>query len=124
MARAQSGPLPPRGDLPDPAILQAYKDISPAYADTVLAVFASMAEHQRKMQEDALKARVAYAFRRQVFSLITWLTFIAVGLIVVMYGHEWPAVIFTGGGLAGLVSGFVLGHKRKLKRSRSPQPRP
>ncbi|MBY0458111.1 MAG: DUF2335 domain-containing protein [Gemmataceae bacterium] len=88
MARTRRDTLGPEGDLPDPATLDAYNKISPDCLKQILAVFVAEAEHQRRLESEALRARITFARRGQIFGLVIGVAAILCGTTAVLDGHD------------------------------------
>ncbi|MCK4340550.1 MAG: DUF2335 domain-containing protein [Phycisphaerae bacterium] len=106
------------GPLPHPAILEQYNKIQPGFANRVVSMAESWAEHRQVTQRKALEAEIedAQADRRQK-RRGQWLGFLiaVIGFAVTVYAiHEkspWVAGILGSGTLVSLTAAFVLGRR-------------
>jgi uncharacterized membrane protein len=101
------------GGFPDPELLAKYNTALPGSAERILAAFEEESKHRRKLEADALAARVADTRRGQFFGLLIGLSAVISGAVTASLGQEWAGAFIGGGGVIGLVSVFVIGRKWK-----------
>lgn len=107
-----------QGPLPPPQDLDRYNQIQPGFAERLLAMAESEAVHRRDLERKQVDAQgtdlVAYhreVRSGQVCATIIALSALAAGAYAATHGGQIAGALIGGGGLAGLVTAFVVGRK-------------
>lgn len=108
MARARSEPLGPDGDLPDPATLAAYRDISPECLAQILSVFIAESHHQRRLEARSLWSEIVLAHLGLACGFVVAAGSILAGWDIAQKGNGWAGAFLSNGMLVSVVSVFVL----------------
>lgn len=106
------------GPVPHPSILMGYEEISPGFANRIIAMAESETAHRQAMEKKALEAEIQNfsceaqdTKRGQIFGLIIGLATIFSGTFAVVKGYPWAGTFIGTGGVVGLVSVFIIGRK-------------
>ena len=115
------------GALPPPAVVAGYEQISPGFAERILAMGEKEQLYRHAMHEKALNAGIAdrkedrrEITRGQYFALITGVTglalpVLAVWLVPTDVGATVGSII-GGTTVVGLVTAFIVGRTRKVTK--------
>jgi uncharacterized membrane protein len=98
--------------LPSSDVLQQYETIYKGSAKKTIDAFVQESDHRRALERRALEGQIEYTRRGQLFGLIIGLCAIVAGATTAALGAEWSGAVIGGGGVIGLVSVFVMGHRR------------
>ena len=109
------------GPLPPPEILHDYETIHPGLAERIIRMAEQEAAQRHAMESKAIDAQVedltssrAQIKRGQIFGLVICLTAILSGAIVAGLGKQWAGAAIGAGGLAGLVTAFIVGRRDEV----------
>lgn len=102
-----SGPLPP------PESLASYDEISPGFANRIIAMAESEMTHRHEIEKKALTGDIWEARIGQVFGLLIGISTIIAGAITAINGAQWAGGFIGTGGVIGLVSVFIYGRKKQ-----------
>ncbi len=104
--------------IPPPDVVERYEKIQPGATDRFLKLVENQAKHRQKMEEKMIGAEVAdRQAERSERQRGQWLGFaigslaIISGSVVAGLGQPWAGGFIGCGGVAGLVSVFVMGRK-------------
>lgn len=106
------------GPLPAPETLKAYDTVHPGLAERIVRMAEDEATHRRALETRVVEAQVkeVEAVREQIkrgqtFGLTVCLTAIVVGGVVAALGYQLAGGIIGAGGLASLVTAFIIGRR-------------
>jgi len=117
-----SGPLPP------PSILAKYEQINPGFANRIVSLAESEAEHRRDLEEkmvaadiETLKQSVNERRLGQIFAFAIGTIRIISGTYAAIHGAQIAGSFIGTGGVIGLVSVFIYGRKEKPPQKENNQ---
>lgn len=103
-----------KGPLPHPDHIAQYEAIHPGLADRIVRMAEEEAIHRREMERQIIAAEAHDARWGQRYAFLVVMVVIAGATYAATQGAQWFATIIGVGGLAGIVSTFIIGRKRRL----------
>jgi len=104
-----------RGPLPRPEDLEKYSKVIPNGADRIMIMAEKQQDHRMALESKVIGEQQFQSKLGQWFGFIIGLVVVIGGVGCVVSGHEIAGLIFSGTGLTGLVSVFVIGKKSQVK---------
>jgi uncharacterized membrane protein len=111
-----SGPLPP------PGMLAQYEDISPGFAERIVAMAERQAAHRQKREAFADRWSVLVALIGQIFAFILAMTTVLGGFYLAYTGKPLEGIAAVISSLAILAGVFVYGKRRQNNDSNRNHP--
>ncbi len=102
-----SGPLPP------PESLASYDEISPGFANRIIAMAESEMDHRHELEKRALTGDIWEARIGQFFGFLIGMGTVIAGTITAINGAQWAGGFIGTTGVIGLVSVFIYGRKKQ-----------
>lgn len=102
-----------QGPIPEPETLIRYNDAVPGAADRIITMAEQQQQHRFVLEKKAVTATLNRAYLGQIFGFIIGMFCVGVAGYVMNNGHEFGGAVFGVGGIAGLVSVFVIGRKKQ-----------
>lgn len=99
------------GPLPPPEVLASYEAIQPGFAERIVRLAESEAEHRRAQERRALMAEIWEVRLGQIFGLLIGALTIVAGAWTAAQGHPITGGVIGTAGVAGLVSVFIVGRR-------------
>lgn len=109
-----SGPLPP------PAVLRQYNEIQPDFAERLLRLTETEAEHRRQVTTRAQRDDAIETVLGQVFALIVSLAAFGTAAWLGFLGHPAAASVIGGSAIVGLVGAFIAGRQHTASQNKPP----
>ena len=103
------------GPIPHPQTLAEYDEISPGFANRIIAMAESEAEHRHKLQEKVVRSQIWEIRLGQIFALLIASFTMATGAYCALNGAQITGSLIGTSGVAGLVSVFISGRSKKEK---------
>ena len=103
------------GPLPSPEDLARYNEVIPNGAERIMIMAEKQQDHRFVLEKTAVTEQLKESSRGQIFGLIIGLVAILSGATCALFGSELAGSLIGGGGIAGLVSVFVLGRSKQAK---------
>jgi uncharacterized membrane protein len=110
-----SGPLPP------PEVLEKYNNIEPGFANRILRMAESQAQHRQHLEKTVVEGRTRAEGRAQILGTILALAIGAGAIFLVYTGHSVEGVVALVAELAALAGVFIYGRKRQERENREKQ---
>ncbi|WP_181919583.1 DUF2335 domain-containing protein [Alkalilimnicola ehrlichii] len=101
-----------QGPIPHPDTLQQYELIHPGSAEIIIGMAAKEQAHRHQMSNKALRAETREATMGQVFAFLLGTIVVLSGTYAAVNGHPVFGGLLGGGGLASLLSVFIIGRRR------------
>lgn len=101
------------GPIPHPNDLAKYEQVLPGSAERILCMAEKQSEHRRTLESHVIQSGIRKSERGLLFGLIIGITAIVIGGTCALFGKEIAASFIGGGGIAGLVSVFVIGSQQQ-----------
>jgi len=113
-----------QGPLPHPSVLERYEGLLPGAADRIFVRFEEESKHRHEMDRQVTEAALhrSAATSREIrlgqwLGFILSMTLVIAGAVVAVLIHDARALFLSAGGLAMIVSAFVVHRKQKQRRS-------
>lgn len=115
-----------QGPLPPPEILAGYEEISPGFADRIMAMAEKQQEHRIRLETSMVRRQLNQKSFGQLIGFVITIVILSAVVYLAIEGHDWLAGILGTTTLLGIGHIFVLGvrasnNKPVKKNSSSPK---
>lgn len=100
-----------RGPIPPPAMLGQYDEVSPGFADRIVAMAENEQKHRHGLESLAVEGEINKDTRGQHYALSICLTVVFGSMFLIYNGHDVAGSALAGGSLMGLAYIFITGRK-------------
>ncbi len=103
--------------MPPPEVLKKYNDILPGAAERIFSMAEKQSEHRRTLESKVIDSDIKRSKAGSIFAFVIGMTAILSGFILIYLDKDITGIFLGLGGLASLVSVFMVGfYQRKKER--------
>ncbi len=104
------------GPLPDPATLKEYNELISNGAERIMEMAEKEQFHRHKNEVKIIDSKLSQSKKGQIFGFFLGVLGLSFGTLLSFYGQPYVGGIIAGTTVISLVSVFVLGNKKSVRK--------